>query len=340
MHPPQYTRESAVNRDDLAQAIIDLEGERVSPLQDAQLAYELGHRVKPLIDRLVYEPPSRSGSRTRSREMEDRAVQRKRATRRSPSFDKPAPELTALADIDKARWIFMERFIPLDTVQNILQCAFTPEERDVHHQALERFLARLFLLSDVASALEAGDLPALQKMFASTLLLFRHAQLGDDSGGQLPCTLAHLRLRFSDYFYRRRNMPNWYETQPFYTAPLPHSRWVLCDIDYLNCTLRQPQRRLSAYAQTWSLSAEASTQKTALEDIYDRIVCGEALGEHLFEQNCNSCTTTSYQKGRGAAYQVYTVQKDQKIAIHGKVGLPHWRTSRRLWPGVFPTLIP
>ena len=81
-------------------------------------------------------------------------------------------------------------------------------------------------------------------------------------------------------------------------------------------------------------------QKNAVEDIYDRIICGEALQEHLFEQNCNSCTTTQYDKGMGVHHSVYTVQKDRKIAIHGKVGLPRWRTSRRLWPGVYPTLIP
>ena len=45
-------------------------------------------------------------------------------------------------------------------------------------------------------------------------------------------------------------------------------------------------------------------------------------------------------KGMGVQHSVYTVQKDRKIAIHGKVGLPRWRTSRRLWPGVYPTLIP
>jgi hypothetical protein len=104
--------------------------------------------------------------------------------------------------------------------------------------------------------------------------------------------------------------------------------------------LRQPQRRLQNYARQWLLPDESVVQKTVLDDIYDRIICGEALEEHLFEQNCNACTSTRYQKRKGPLHLVYTVQKDQKIAIHGKVGIPHWRATRRLWPGAYPAIVP
>jgi hypothetical protein len=96
---------------------------------------------------------------------------------------------------------------------------------------------------------------------------------------------------------------------------------------------------LAGYAKRWRISSENVRPKSALEDIYDRILCGEALGEHLFEYNCNSCTSTFYRPmSKGSLRMVYTVQRKQKIAIHGKPGIPHWRATRRLWPGIFPTV--
>ena len=331
-----------VNRDDLAQAIIDLENDRGTPIDDEQLAYDLGYHVKPVVDQLALAQTNAATRDTAIADVEDpqnRAEPRRRATRKAPRFDGPVPELSSLEPQDKARWIFMERFIPLEKHEGILDCPFTSQERASYLNDLGRYLDKLFLIADIAKALERHDLSQLQKRFASTILLFRHAQIGDGMDNRLPCNLENLRQRFGDYFYKRRTVPNWYEAQPFYTAAMPQSRWVLCDVDYLNCTLRQPQRRLLGYAQSWTLNEAAAAQKTVLEDNYDRIVCGEALEEHVFEQNCNSCTTTRYRKGQSAVYQVYTVQKNQKIAIHGKAGLPHWRTSRRLWPGVYPTLV-
>ena len=71
----------------------------------------------------------------------------------------------------------MERFIPPEQLEAIIGCVFSPEESDRHNRELDEFLDRLFLLTDVASALEACDLPALQKMFSSTLILMRHKEL-------------------------------------------------------------------------------------------------------------------------------------------------------------------
>lgn len=335
-------REWIVNRDDLAQAIIDLENDRGNPIGDEQLAYDLGYHVKPVVDQLTQAQGAAtalSAAAANAGSTQDRAERLRRATRKAPRFDGPAPELSSLEPQEKARWIFMERFIPLEQNEEILGCPFTGEEYAAYLSALGHYIDKLFLIADVAKALEQHDLTALQKRFASTILLFRHAQIGDGMNSRLPCNLENLRERFGAYFYKRRTVPNWYEAQPFYTDALAQSRWVLCELDYLNCTLRQPQKRLLSYAHSWALNDSAAAQKTVLEDIYDRILCGEALKEHRFEQNCNSCTSTRYRKGQGMVHQVYTVQKNQKIAIHGKVGLPHWRRSRRLWPGLYPTLV-
>ena len=340
--PRQLYRELAVNRDELAQAIIDLEDEQFGLLEDEQLAYDLGQHLKPLIDQRVVE--DRSGPSHPDQEPakthDDERKPRERPVRTPANFGGPTPELANLSNQERARWILMDRFITLEQLEKIIGCAFSQQESDQYNKALDEFLSRLFLLTDVASAMKDCDLPALQQMFSSTLILMRHREVGDEERVRVPCTLENLRLRFDKYFYKRRSVPNWYESQPFYTDPLEKSQWVLCEIDYLNCTLLSPKKRLSTYARAWALSSSAILQKNATEDVYDRIICGEALQEHLFEQNCNSCTTTSYAKGTEIPYSVYTVQKDQKIAIHGKVGLPHWRLKRRLWPGVYPTLAP
>jgi hypothetical protein len=348
-----------VDRDDLAQVIIDLENGSVSPITDPQLAYDLAHYVKPVIDQLSsaklesllsdqedevdQEDQDLSldaiASESDAAEMEDRAVRRKRATRKAPNLNGPTPELAQLSSQDKARWVLMERFIPLEKHEEILRCKFSTDDFDRYLQDLDEFLETLFLLPDIAQALEAYDLPTLQKIFASTLLIFRHPAMGDDESGPISCSVESLRHAFPDYFYKRRKAPNWYEAHPFYTSTFEHPHWALCDLDHLNCTLRPPQRRLQNYAREWSLPDNKVVQKTVLEDIYDRIICGEALEEHLFEQNCNACTSTRYQKRKGL-HLVYTVQKDQKIAIHGKMGIPHWRATRRLWPGAYPVIIP
>ena len=165
--------------------------------------------------------------------------------------------------------------------------------------------------------------------------------LADNYNNTAPCSIQTLHDRFPSYFYKRRKKPNWFESRDFYIMPMGEPRWVLCDTEFLNCTLRAPDRKLLGYARSWSLPGEFASQKNILEDIYDRILCGEALGENLFARNCNSCTSTSYKikRNKGAVKLVYLVQKTRKIALYGKTGTPHWKANRRLWPGVFPSLI-
>ena len=50
LHTPTSTSQT-MDRDALSQAILNLENGLVEPVEDPQLAYELGHNVKPMIDR-------------------------------------------------------------------------------------------------------------------------------------------------------------------------------------------------------------------------------------------------------------------------------------------------
>lgn len=337
------TPSQTMDQDDLAQAILDLENGLVEPIEDLQLAYQLAHHVKPVIDRMTtpgavddigldsLAPEATLG------DSEDRTRRQRRAIKKTPQLDGPMPEMESLSTEDKARWILMERFISLEQHEEILGLQFNDGEREAHLQDLDQLLGILFSLPRVAKHLAAANIPGLQEIFASSILLFRHPTL--HGYGQQPCNLENLRLAYPDFFYKRLKTPNWYEAQDFYTDRIEHPHWALCDFDYLNCTLRRPERKLTGYARQWSLPSPHVRQKSVLEGIYDRIISGEALQEHLFEQNCNACTATRYKnRGRGPLRMVYIVQKDQKIAIHGKNGLPHWKTSKRLWPGVFPSV--
>lgn len=344
-----------MDRDALVQAILDLHAGHPGRVPDARLAHRAAMHVKPYVDRLSRleaDPGERDddgvtiGSLAAEAEavgpppgQEDKKRRRRRPTGRTRPGGSP-PDLPSATPEERARWIFLDRFVPLDRLQQIV--GYEMEEGDVrgHVEALDRLLSRLLTLPEVVGAAERNDVPSLQKLFASSLLLLRNPFLGNEEGDPVPCTLESLRSRFPDYFYRRSHTPNWYESYPFYTQSMGSARWALCELEYLNCTLRGPRPKLGAYARRWRVAPEEVVQKTVLEDVYDRIVCGEAVGDDLFEQNCNSCTATAYRTGsRQPVRAVYTVQRHRKVAIHGKPGIPHWRATRRLWPGVFPCLM-
>lgn len=356
----------------LAQLILDLENDEERPIEDEVLAGELAAQVKDDVDQLVELRQGSEESRAEADEdslgdlsdaaegvegagedaadLEDDADlaaaqedRKAKAQSRAPTSPLPAepPDLRTQPPQDQAHWIFMERFITLAQHEQALGCPFSAEEVAAHQVALGSFVEQLLRTPRAAEAFERNDLPALQKLFASHLLFFRSAIIGDARGDALSCSIDALRERFPRYFYRKsNNKPNWYQKYRFYSEPLKTSQWVLCDTQHLNCTFRTPDRKLASYAKSWDLPPEWVHGKTILEDLYDRILCGEALGEDLFAGSHNSCTLTTYvpKKKTGVKKMVYTVQKVHKISLHGKEGVPHWRASRRLWPGVLPTV--
>ena len=93
------------------------------------------------------------------------------------------------------------------------------------------------------------------------------------------------------------------------------------------------------YAQANALSPQLVRQKSAIEDVYDRVVLETALQERFFD-NCNAITSTTYQPSPEAAVkQVYIYYKGNNIRISGKKGIPHWRPGKPRWPGVLPTIV-
>ena len=328
----------------LAQAILDLENGQLEPVADSALAYDLSRHVKPYVDRLIalkegsslLEGIDDDGDEDQLKNKKNR--RRRKNKRGAP--EGPLPELDSLSPEEKARWIFMERFIPLEKHQEILGYPFAEESFSAYQQALNRTMDNLLVLVPAIEAAQNGDIEALQQIFASAVLVFRNPFLADDSGHPTTCTIETMRHKFPAYFYKRRKKPNWFERFPFYTAALEEPHWALCDTEPLNCTLRRPERKLAGYARHWGVSDEHARQKTAIEDIYDRIICGEALEENLFSGKYNACTSTFYHsKGKkGPGKMVYIVQKRRKIIINGSDGTPHWKASKRLWPVAYPAL--
>jgi hypothetical protein len=359
----------------LARLIIGLEDDEEHPLEDEGLACELAAQVKEDIDQLVELKQGQEdaadgegdedalgdlseaaeGAESQgedSPDLEDHADQgaaqeerkAKAQSRQSTPSPLPAepPDLRTQPPQDQAHWIFMERFFSLKQHEEALGYSFSAENLALYQEALGVFVEQLLRTSRAAEAYERNDLPALQKLFASHLLLFRNPCIGDEAGKPIPCCIDSLRERFPSYFYRKsNNKPNWYQKYRFYNEPLKTPQWILCDVEHLNCTFRTPERKLASYAKSWELPAEWVRGKTILEDVYDRILCGELLGEDLFAGAYNSCSLTTYvpKKKTGVKKMAFIVQKVHKISLHGKEGVPHWRASRRLWPGVLPTVL-
>ena len=357
-----------LERESLILTILDLENDRAGQLEDPALAYELSHYLKPAIDTLadlkrgsaealaerdaeaelreigrVEQSESPLGADSDASQEDEQSEDKKAGARRAnkkKSPRSPLPNLLSLPPHEQARWIFMDRFIPLEKHEEILGFTFGTEDFAAYQKNLERLIEKLLLLPHTAPKATSNDIPGLQKIFASTLLIFRNSSIADDFQNTMPCSVQTLYDRFPSYFFMRRKKPNWFENRHFYTMPMGEPQWVLCGSEFLNCTLRAPERKLLGFARSWSLPIEVVLQKSILEDIYDRIVCGEALGENLFAGNCNSCSSTTYKiKGnKGVLKMVYLVQRARKIALYGKPGTPHWKAGRRLWPGVFPSL--
>ena len=341
-----------MDRDTLVQAILNLENKRSEAVPDPDLAYELAHHVKPHIDRLA---AFRDGGgsdvafdldeeiEALGAEAEAAAPTRPKRTGKIPVEKGPpdgaVPTLASVPPIDQARWIFMERFFSLEKIEEVLDHSFEADVFAKHQQAFDTFFKNLLLLPKTIEAIERNDVQSLQKTFASHVILFRSPLMGNEAGKPIPCSFETMRTKFPSYFFRQKKRPNWYQRHDFYQQPVSEPRWVLCDTEYLNCTLRRPERKLNSYAKDWDLPGECINQKSVVEDVYDRIICGEILEEDLFARNCRSLTSTTYRARKKSPQRlVFTVQRVHKIAIHGRAGVPHWKAKKRLWPGAFPVM--
>lgn len=231
------------------------------------------------------------------------------------------------------------RFIPASRVAEVLGGVLPPEAGAACERALTRVWETVLASGEFRPHVEQNRVKALQRTFRDYALLCRLPWFYGTDPESSPCTLEGLRRRFEGFFLDLSERSIWYVDQPFYRTSLTQPQWALVDRQYLNCTFRKPSIRLLDYARANQLPVQAVRQKSVLEDVYDRIVLQQVLGEPFFE-SCNSITNTVYQPDRKAPNkQVYVYDKDARIRISGKRGTPHWRPTRPRWPGVLPSIL-
>ena len=260
----------------------------------------------------------------------DDATQSKGSDKKRALGNLPLPE--------RFKRIFGSRYIDLPQLETLLGFGFSPDQRADFYGELEGVRNWLLSRNALRPHIDRNRIKTLQATFGDYALPLRSPLIADTAGQTAPCSLEALRNRFPDFFVGiEKGM--WYTNMPFYRQPIKKWQWVLLDRQYLNCTFKKPTIRLLIYARANDLSAKQVRQKSATEDIYDRILLELALKER-FVDNCHSITSTIYHRNaKTSARQVYTYYKDNAIRISGKSGLPHWRPSKPRWPGVLPSLV-
>jgi hypothetical protein len=231
--------------------------------------------------------------------------------------------------------IFSERFISIARSESILAVKISDSDKKRYLKSLEKMWEQLFDRDEFRSHVEKNRVASLANAFADYALVFRSPFVKN----KMRTTLSSLRQQFQPFFVNPNAKGLWYTQQAFFLKPIERGHWALVDKQYLNCTFKKPSIRLLMYARANGLPAQCVRQKSAVEDIYDRIVLELALRERFFE-NCHSITRTSYQTGADEpSKQVYLYYKDESIRISGKSGTPHWKPTKPRWPGVLPSIV-
>ena len=245
-------------------------------------------------------------------------------------------KLIDLPVAERMRLILGSRFIDTDRLGQILGQPLDEEQLAVAAQKLEGVWTHLFERPQLRPHVRANRVRALRQAFRDYALLYRCAEL---SAGEA-CTMAALKQRFPSSFMTRSEKTLWYARLPFFQEPIAKPHWCLVDRQYLNCTFKKPGMRLMMYARANELSPGLLRQKSAVEEVYDRLVMKHALEQDGFFENCNSITRTTYHnEGDRSKKQVYLYDKGGTIRISGKQGIPHWRPGKARWPGVLVSVV-
>ena len=233
------------------------------------------------------------------------------------------------------------RFIGPNRLEQVLHTRFDEATTAGAHELLEQAWTTLFDTDEIRPHVEHNRVKTLQGAFADYALVYRTPVLPAQPGASsvTPCTIESLQRHFDGFFLGTARRTLWYSQLDFYRQPIAEGHWALADRHYLNCTFKKPSMRLLAYARANDLPTHLVRQKSAVEEVYDRVILETALRERFFP-NYNALTRTAYRiPGDSSSKQVYIYYKDNYIRISGKRGIPHWRPAKPRWPGVSPTAI-
>ena len=247
------------------------------------------------------------------------------------------PSLLELPVVERMEQIFGKRFVRIGQIEKMLGLSFAAGDRESIVQQLDGVWKTIFESESLIQYVRRGYVKTLQRTFGDFALIFRSPVVaGADSPGA--CSIGSLRRHFPSFFPRPGKTP-WYARYEFYERKVGVGHWTLVDQQHLNCTFRKPLTRLQMFAEANNLSPRLVRQKSAVEEVYDRIVLELALGREYFS-NCNALTRSTYLPAKGEGRKnVYVYARDGQIRISGKKGIPHWRFSKARWPGVLPPVV-
>ena len=255
-----------------------------------------------------------------------------------PNLVTHKPDLEKLHPEEIARWLFLDRFVSTKQLLKILRINPKTFDNDHVQQDLKLFISSLIGTPHVAKLVKNYSIDKLQMLFSSSVLLYRNDSISSDYKTNQSCSIANLRNFFPMYFYAQRNTPNWYEREPFYTQKACSTRWALVELDFLNCKILNSKLAKYFYCKRKAFPIHSVNQKNVIEEIYDRIIIGEILGEDLFEENCNILTRTTLKNKSETPFNVYITQKESKIGIHSSPTKLSFNRERPYRLGFFPSV--
>jgi len=255
-----------------------------------------------------------------------------------PNLINKMPDLKQIHPEEAARWLFLDRFVSISQLSEILEIEMDAFDRERIRQELEIFMTNILSTPRVALLVQKNAAYHLQMLFSSNVLLFRSNFLTDKKKAYEPCNIVNLRGRFPTFFYPLRNSPNWYENQFFYTDDVCTPRWALVDANYLNCTFLSPKQAKYIFCKRKKLPINSVKMKSITEEIYDRIITHKSLEEEFFDNNCNALTSTFFNKHSETMHQINLTQKESKIGIHGNIKFSRIKKNRPYWTGFFPSI--
>jgi len=170
------------------------------------------------------------------------------------------------------------RFIDTDSLGQALGRPLDEEQVSIASEKLENVWKLLFERPQLRPHVRANRVRALRKAFKDYALLYRCAQLPTSNEvGTEPCTIEALKNRFPSSFMASSEKTLWYTRLPLFRDPIAKSHWCLVDRQYLNCTFKKPGMRLMMYARANELPPGFLRQKSAAEEVYDRVILKQSL---------------------------------------------------------------
>ena len=249
--------------------------------------------------------------------------------------------LRDLTPQEQAELIFGRRSIDVETTARILGLKIDASEETKYYEKLDELFSSLF----GRSVSTGDDVKPLREKFSRYILVFRSSYIGAEAkdNGILLCNMANLKKRFPNRFRHGVRESTWYDDLSFFTEMIDTSHWAVLDTRGLGCSFRKADRRLAAYAKRNGFDQEMVQQKRAVEEVYDRVIIGEALKINPFGTRYASCTRSTYRREgdkRDRRVHIHQDQEDGEIGIYSVRGGPRWDRARRCWPVVYPSVSP